>query len=343
MVKNNRRMKRVTIRDVAREAGVSVGAASTALSKSKSNVALSKDTRERVLRVARELRYRPLAAARAMAGMHHSTVGVLATEFCMVGSFYSNVLRGIANQIEEIGYNLLLKTVRTKLEMQASNIFSEQHVDGVIIPADAEQRTNAALVHYDIPYVWMNTEFHQPQNCVHVDDTQGSSLSVDHLVELGHRHIGFVHHFSGERHHITIKRERGYVEGLRRHGLSPMSTYDRYMDIDEHVQLYVDMNPRPTGLVVFSDAMAILVCNALVKRGFRIPQDMSVVGHEGVILHEYGFKRLTTIKAPAFELGCTAVRMLQHQIERDEPAASVLLPETLDVGESTGPPPTGNV
>lgn len=333
------RTKRVTIRDVAREAGVSVGAASTALSKSTSNVALSKETRERVLRVARELRYRPLAAARAMAGIQHRTIGVLATEFCMLGSFYSNVLRGIANQTEELNYNLILKTVRTKLDMEATSIFSEQQIDGVIIPADAEARTNAALVHYDIPHVWLNTEFHQPTNCVHVDDVLGTGLAVDHLVRLGHRRIGFMHHFSGERHHTTIKRERGYLEGLKRHGLEPMPTYDRYMDIAEHVNLYLNLKPRPTALVMFSDAMAILACNALVKHGLRIPEDMSVVGHEGVILHEYGFCKLTTVTAPVEELGRTAVRMLVHQIEENEPSPSVILAGRLDVNESTGPPP----
>jgi DNA-binding LacI/PurR family transcriptional regulator len=339
MARSVRRVKRVTIRDVARAAGVSVGAASTALSKSASNVALSKETRDRVLRVARELRYRPLAAARAMAGMRSYTVGVLATEYCMLGSFYSNVLRAIANQTHELGYNLMLKTVRDKVDMEGSSIFSEQHIDGVIIPSDAEQRTNAALLHYDIPHIWLNTELHQPYNCVHVDDVQGTTLAVDHLVSLGHRRIAFMHHFTGERHHITIKRERGYLEGLRRHGLEPVSTYDQCMDIGEHVDLYLSMKPRPTGLVMFSDAMAILACIALVRRGLRIPQDMSVVGHEGVILHEYAYCKLTTVRSPVQELGRTAVRMLQHQFEKGEPAPSVVLPETLEVNESSGPPP----
>jgi DNA-binding LacI/PurR family transcriptional regulator len=340
MAKGTRRVKRVTIRDVARVAGVSVGAASTALSKSQSNVALSKATRERVLRVAAELRYRPLAAARAMAGMSFRTIGVLATEFCFLGSFYSNVLRGIANQIEELGYSLVLKTVRSKLDMEASSIFSEQQIDGVIIPSDAEQRTNAALVHYDIPHVWLNTELHQPYNCVHVDDVQGTALAVDHLVRLGHRHIGFMHHFSGERHHVTIKREHGYLEGLRQHGLQPAPSYDEYMDIARHVDVYLAQKPRPTALIMYSDAMAILACNALVKRGLRIPDEMSVVGHEGVILHEYAFCKLTTVRSACDELGRTAVRMLVHQLETGEPAESVLLPGRMDVNESTAPPPS---
>ncbi len=339
MSRQPQRARRVTIRDVARAAGVSVGAASTALSRAKSNVALSKETRARIVRAAEELRYRPLAAARAMTAARFRTIGVLATEYCMMGSFYGGVLRGLANQAEELGYNLLLKTVRTKLDMQGASIFSEHQIDGVIIPAEAEQRTHAALGHYDIPHVWVNTELHEPFTCVHVDDVQGTALAVDHLVRCGHRRIAFLHHYTGERHHVTVKRERGYLEGLKRNKLRPVPTYDRYMDIAEHVDLYLKMEPRPTALVAFTDAMAILACNALVKRGLRIPDDMSVVGHEGVVLHHYAFCRLTTVVSPVEELGRTAVRMLVGQLTSGEPAPSVVLPETLEVNESTGPPP----
>ncbi len=339
MAKNHKRVKRATIRDVARAAGVSVGAASTALSNAQSNVTLSRPTRERIMRVARELRYRPSAAARAMTAARAGTLGVLATEYCMMGSFYSGVLRGIANQVEELGYNLILKIVRNKLDMRSASIFTEHQIDGVIIPADAEQRTHDALRHYDIPHVWVNTEVHEPHNCVHVDDMQGTTLAVDHLVRLGHQRIAFLHHYTGERHHVTIKRERGYLEGLRRHRLQPVATYDRYMDIHEHVTLYARMKPRPTALIAYSDAMAILACNALVRLGLRIPEDMSVIGHEGVVLQHYGFCRLTTVVAPAEELGRAAVRMLVEQVSTGEPADSVLLPETLEVNESTAPPP----
>lgn len=339
MATNSKRPKRVTIRDVARAAGVSVGAASTALSNTQSNVALSKETRERVRRVARELRYRPLAAARAMAGMQFHTVGVLATEFCMLGSFYSNVLRGIALQAEELGYGLQLKTVKSKTHMDGTSIFTERNIDGVIIPSDAEQRTNAALLHYDIPHVWLNTELHQPFNCVHNDDVQGTRIAVEHLVRLGHRRIAFMHHYTGERHHTTVKRERGYLEGLREHGLEPVPTYERSMDIDEHVRLYLQMQPRPTAIIAYSDAMAILTSHALVRQGLRIPQDISLVGQEGLILHEYGFCKLTTVVAPALELGRTAVRMLAHQFDTDEPAPSVTLQQRLEVNDSTAPPP----
>jgi DNA-binding LacI/PurR family transcriptional regulator len=92
---------------------------------------------------------------------------------------------------------------------------------------------------------------------------------------------------------------------------------------------------------MYSDAMAILACNALVKHGLTVPRDISVVGHEGVVLHEYGYVKLTTVTSPVERLGRTAVQMLRHQIDTGEPAPSQLLAPRLDVFESTAPPPHG--
>jgi len=331
--------KRVTIRDVARAAGVSVGAASTALRDAKSTVVLAKSTRERILKAAAELRYRPHAAARAMAGQRLKTLGVLATEYCMAGAYYSRVVRSIASTVEERGYSLLLKTVRDPLDMRSASFFREPQIDGGSIPADAEQRTRDALLHFSIPHVWVNTELREPNNCVHVDEALGVRLAMEHLIGLGHRRIGFMHHGTGEVHHATVQRERGYVDGLRQHGLEPLPTYDQYMDIAAHVDAYLDQRPRPTALVVYSDPMAVLACNRLLQRGVRIPEDISVVGNEGVIWHLYAYKQLSTVLAPVWEMGQTAVSMLISQIETGETTPSVVLTPTFEAAASTAPPP----
>lgn len=330
---------RVTIRDVARAAGVSVGTASTALTGNRSNVVLSKVTRERVLRVARELRYRPHAAARAMAGRRFRTVGVLATEYCMTGSYYGQVFRGIAAQAEDSGYQLMLKVVHSELEMHGASIFSEQQLDGVVIPAESEARTRAALEHYDIPHVWLNAMLEERVNCVQPDELGGMELAIAHLHALGHRRIAYMPHNVVDRNRATMLRERGYVEAMLRRGLAPVPTYDEFRDIAEHVDYYLGLAPRPTAIAVYSDAMAILTVNRLLERGVRVPQDMSVVGNEGVVLHQFALRKLTTVCAPVIELGRTAVRMLVEQIESGEAVPSVLLPETLEINESTAAPP----
>lgn len=331
--------RRVTIRDVAREAGVSIGTASTALTGSKTNVVLSKATRERVMRVARELRYRPHAAARAMAGRRTRSVAVLANEFCMSGSYYSNVLRGIAAEASDSGYHLILKQLDSDPAKNSSAIFQEHHIDGAIVPAEAESRIRETLLHYDIPHVWINTALDEPTHCLHVDEQLGMEQAVEHLYRLGHRRIAYIPHNVPDRHYATEARERGYLAAIRRRGLSPVATHDRHMNIAEHVDLYLNLQPRPTALLIYSDAMSLLALHRLIDRGIRVPWDMSIVGNEGVVLHEFAYRRLTTLRAPVVELGRAAVRMLTAQFDGDPAPNSIRLAPMLEINESTGPVP----
>ena len=334
-----KRSKRTTIRDVAARAGVSVGAASTALSNRPSNVVLSAETRERIRRAALELNYRPLSAARAMAGARFGRLGVLATEDCLRDSVHSGILHGVASELGRQGYRLLLQVVPERRDMAHSGIFTEQDIDGVIILVDGDERTRAALQRYEIPHIWVNTELQEPHNCVHADDVGGTVLAVDHLARLGHRRIAFVRHVRGERGHLTMQRERGYLAGLERHGLEVVPTHRRYIEVSDHIDLYLRMKSPPTALLVSSDALALQVCAVLARRGVRVPEDVSVVGHDGVGLHLCGVPHLTTVVIPVEEMGRTAVWMLLDQLERGQPAASVLLAESLEVNASTAPPP----
>lgn len=337
MGRTKRRSKRVTIRDVAARAGVSVGAASTALSNRPSNVVLSPETRERIRESARVLKYRPLSAARAMAGTRVGRLGVLATEGCLTDPFYAGVLHGIASEVGEQGCRLLLEAVPERRHMARGGVFAEQDIDGVIVMADGDDRMRSALRRYEIQHVWVNTELREPQGCVHVDDVGGAALAVEHLARLGHRRIGFMRHFRGQRRHTTVQRERGYLEGLARHGLEPVPSYNRYLDAADHVDVFLRMKSPPTALVMSSDALAVQACVALTGRGVRVPEDISLVGHDGLGLQEFAPCRLTTVVVPVEEMGRRAVWMLLDQIEQGARVASVVLPESLGVNSSTAP------
>lgn len=330
--------KRVTIRDVAQAAGVSVGAASTALRNTKSNVVLSESTRQRILQAARDLRYRPNAAARAMAGRRLQTLGVLASEYCMTGSYYGVVWRGIVTAAEAAGYHLMMKMLPTGFDPDRVSFFAEQLTDGVIIPIEAEERTRDALQRFNIPHIWLNAAEYEPFNCVHSDEQQGLQLAVDHLIELGHRHIAYLPHGSGDRHSTTIARETAYLAALRARDLLPVPTFDKYTPIGEHLGAYLDMDPRPTAIIAYSDAVGIWALNHLLERGVRVPQDLSVVGNEGAILNWLAYRKLTTVKAPTLALGRKAVELLLEQLRTGKPTPSVRLPQRLEILESTAPP-----
>ncbi len=333
------RRKTVTIRDVAREAGVSIGTASTALNGSQSTVVLSEATRLRVLEAARKLHYRPNAAARAMAGRRFRTLGILTTEEGMSGSYYGNVLRAIATEAHDAGYNLMLKVVASANDMPDASMLTEQQIDGVIIPSNVEDRTIAALRQYEIPHVWMNTNRFGKRNCVQVDEAGGVDLAIEHLHRLGHRYIAYVPHNVPDRHFLTETRQQAYVDSMTRRGLKPVATYNQQIDIARHLDEYLAMRPTPTALVVFSDAMALLVVNRLVELEVEIPRRMSVVSAESIVLYTLGYRQVSGVMTPVEDLGRTAVRLLIRQIETGEPADSVVIKPTFADRETTAPPP----
>ena len=332
--------KRVTIRDVAQAAGVSTGAVSAALAGTKSNVGVSRETRERIQRVAQELGYRPHAAARAMAAKSFRTIGVLAAEYCF-GSYYTHVLRGLVAQAEALGYHVLLKLVPTRYDLENARIFTEQIIDGVIIPAEAGEHTREALARFQMPHVWLNAGVDEPINCVRPDEVQGLRLAVEHLMKLGHRRIAYMPQEEPLPYHACTTRPQAYLAALAACGLEPVPTHDQPVDIAQHVEQYLAMRSRPTAMIVYSDPIAAWAVNALVKRGVRVPEEMSVVACEGVVWLNYCYRRLTAVRAPVYEMGQVAVRMLVQELETGQAAPSVTLPVSLEVNESTGPPPDG--
>jgi LacI family transcriptional regulator len=164
-------------------------------------------------------------------------------------------------------------------------------------------------------------------------------LAVDHLYQLGHRRIAYMPHNVPDRHFLTETRRQAYLDSLLRRGLKPIDTYDQQIDIARHLDEYLAMPLPPTAVVVFSDAMSLLVVNRLVELGVELPGRMSVVSVESVVLYTFGFKRISGVLTPTEELGKAAVRLLIRQIETGEPAASVLIKPTFEDRETTAPPP----
>ncbi|MEW6251527.1 MAG: LacI family DNA-binding transcriptional regulator, partial [Planctomycetota bacterium] len=289
-----------------------------------------------------ELNYRPHAAARAMAGRSFQTIGVLAAEYAF-GSYFGHVLRGIVAQAEEQGYHVLIKMSHSKLDLHQARIFQEELIDGVIIPAETEPHLADALLHFAIPFVWLHAGIDEPFDCVMSDEFQGMQLLVDHLLALGHRRIAYMPHDepASKDAHLVVTRRQAYLAATRARGLEPLEAPEPVMKPAAAVDAFLDMPQRPTALAAFTDALAALTAIALLDRGVRVPAEMSVVGNEGVVWHNYTHPRLTTVRAPVYDLGRAAVKMLVQHIDNGEPQPSLKLPQELVVQESTGPVPPG--
>jgi DNA-binding LacI/PurR family transcriptional regulator len=116
-----------------------------------------------------------------------------------------------------------------------------------------------------------------------------------------------MHHGTGEVSPTSKARERAYLHAMRAHGLEPWPTYDRYMSIEDHIGVLLEMHPRPTALMCYTDYVGLIALHELMRRGLRVPDDISILGNEGAAIHDLTYVKLTSVKAACWEMGATAV------------------------------------
>jgi LacI family transcriptional regulator len=321
---------RVTIRELARLSGVSVGTVSRALN---GYPDVSDTTRARVVELARQLDYTPAAAARTLVLERSHLIGV----FLETGEghpdlqhpFFHGVLVGVKERLGAAGYDLLLFAREQAADGIGSDAYltrSRHHnVDGVILmgidPLDEEV---ARLLASEIPCVAVDIEL-QAARAAHVisDNVTGSALAVRHLADLGHRRIATITGMLAT--HPGRDRLRGYREEMQRWGLDYREDYvvhgDYYFDsgVAATSQLLA-LDQPPTAIVAASDLMALGAIRAATEAGLRIPQDLSVVGFDDIPWAEHASPPLTTLRQDKHGLGTAAGEALLRQLDGSEEA-----------------------
>ena len=333
----------VTIKDVAREAKVSVGTASQALGDSP---AVRESTRHRVLAVAKRLRYQPSALARGLVTRRTHTVGLLISD--IANPFFIRAVRAVEDVAQEKGYNVILCNTDedpTK-ETQYLRVLVEKRVDGIILATTAGTLQAVRDVRWRrIPLVLFDRELPGiATNVVKVDGVLGGRLGTEHLLGLGHRRIAIIH---GPVVRSTgAERLQGYLLALRAAGVRPDPALIREGNFKqdsgrELARQFLDHSPRPTALFCTNNLMTVGALQALGERGVRIPSDLSLVGYDDMEWWTLTHPPLTTVGQPVYDLGSEAMRLLLEQIEakgRRRPQRVVLKPELL-IRKSCGPPP----
>lgn len=333
----------VTIKDVAREAGVSVGTASQALRESP---AVREGTRHRVLAVAKRLRYQPSALARGMVTRRTHTVGLLISD--IANPFFIRAVRAIEDVAQENGYNVILCNTDEEpaKETQYLRILMEKRVDGIILATTAGSRQAVRDVRWRrIPLVLFDRELTGvAADTVKVDSVLGGRLATEHLLRLGHRRIAIIH---GPVVRSTgAERLQGYLAALEAAGVAPFPELIREGNFKqdsgrELTRELLRVSPPPTALFCTNNLMTVGALQALRERGVRIPADLSLIGYDDMEWWTLTDPPLTTIGQPVYALGCEAMRLLLDQIGakgRRRPRRVVLKPELL-IRESGGPPP----
>jgi LacI family transcriptional regulator len=332
------RRTRVTIRQVADLAGVSIATVSRVVN---GRADVSEQTRETVQRVLREHGYQGMPHSRAATGR----VGVAVP--MVHPTYFAEILGGAAEALYEHGRQVVLCPTRHShaRELSLLDRLADGEADGalLILPEESAEEL-AMLAEHGFPLVVVDPRSEVPEgiSVVCAAHSSGAVQATEHLQALGHRRIGVI---SGPGSWLACQeRMRGYTAALAGRGMLPDPAYVRYANfrIDGGYQAaleLLDLPAPPTAIFAFSDSMAIGAAQAAAGRGLRMPADLSVVGFDDTIEAAVTVPALTTIRQPLAELGRTAVSLLLRQLEnrRLEPLR-VELETRLVTRESTAAP-----
>jgi len=337
---------RVTIRDVARKAGVSVATVSRVFNDSGP---VNVETRNRIREVARELRYAPNSAARSLSARRTGTLGVLLPD--LHGEFFSEVIRGVDLAVQRHGYHLLLSSSHNdRAEVAAALRVMHGRVDGIILMSPAvDADTLVAELPASLPVVLLNCAVRDERfDSLDIDNAGGARAMTEHLLACGHRRIAVV--CGPARNHDANERLRGYREALRAAGVEPREAWELPGDFSEaaghrSAASLLALDPRPTALFAANDAMAIGAMSALREAGLRVPDDVAVTGFDDVPISRYVTPPLTTVRVAISEFGARAADVLVAALAGDgtHRRGHDVLPTALVVRGSCGcrdrPPP----
>ncbi len=339
-------MKRPTQADVARIAGVSRATVSYVINdQTGKRIPISPATRQRVLNAIAELDYEPDSRAQSLRSGDTKTIGVLIPLY--ENPHFWRILRGISSEAEAAGYSVLLShsTLTPEQEQHSVRELAQQRVDGLILLTSFKLLPAAVLNQLNKssrPVVEM-TSGESEFDYVLDSYAEGTRALMTHLVELGHRRIGFVYGVQAEAQ--GYDRLLTYRQFLQEAGLpldeSLVQRCGQFLENGYQAAHDLLSQPnRPTALLVINDLLGMAVIRAAADLRLRIPDDVSVASFDDIPFAVYTVPRLTTVSCEPEQGGREAVQLLLRRLnEPDRPREGIKNPWRLIMRESTGPAP----
>lgn len=328
--------KRVTIRDVARAAGVSTQTVSRVLN---DRPDVSAETRERIHAIITDLEYSPNILARSLIQGRSHTLGVVGYGLSYYGP--SRVLTGIERRANELGYSLMLNLLHDPDTNDGQDIFYRlraHQVDGIIwaVPQIGSNRdwVTEQRPPLDCPVVFINMEPHPDALVAAIDNREGGRLATEHLLSQGCRRIGLI---SGpDSWWEAQQREQGWRDAMQTVGIASEELTELKVTGDWYpssgaagLEELLRRDPSLEAVFACNDPMAAGVLQAARRLGRRVPQDLAVVGFDDTAEAAYYTPPLTTVRQPLAELGGRAVDMviqaLQNETNETAEQASAVL------------------
>jgi LacI family transcriptional regulator len=325
------------IKEIARAASVSIATVSRVLNDSKP---VSRELRERVLAVIEREHYSPSHVARSMVLQRTGTMGLIMPEVSPM--FHHHVFRSIEYALEKNGYRLIVAHVRDETDSELSylDLLSQKKVDGIVLMQETRHdKVREWLARLTVPVVQCSVRIPGIEHAaVGVDEFQAAYDGTAFLLELGHRRIGYI---GGHGHEAGEKRLRGHKAALYACGVEPdpRLTEQGMYSFEEGRQALrrlLATGLEPTAIFTASDEMAIGAIRAASESGLIVPDDLSVLGFDGIELGEFVRPALSTVYQPLSDIGTTSVELLLEQMSLGaEARRAVILPHQVLEREST--------
>lgn len=325
-----------TMEDVAARAGVSRALVSLALRGSPKVKASSRDA---VLRAADELGYRPNLIARNLASKRTRTLGIVVND--LHNPYFPGVVDGIRRAADERGYRLLINSAFLDDDVEGATLdtFIDFLVDGIVLIGARVDAGAIEAAARSVPVAVVSRPMRSSAvDTVNNDDHRGAAITVEHLVELGHRDIW---HIDGGTGAGAAERRAGYEATMRRFGLPPRVEAGEFTEasgVAAAERIFASEAPC-TAIFAGNDLSALGALDVIDGLGLDVPGDVSLVGYDNTFVAALRHVALSTVDQNRARLGELAVTMLIERVEgaRDEAVHEVVQPE-LVIRETTAPP-----
>lgn len=335
----NKKQHRTSLKDLARELGVSIATVSRAL---RSSPEIGKEMQERVKELAKKLNYRPNPFAQSLRKEAPKVIGVVVPN--LVTHYYAAVLDGIEDEARRSGYSVISANSHESFEDEARAIdnFLGLHVEGII--ACLAQNTTD-YQHYEeiatmgVPLVFFGrTCLTDRFSTVTANGDEAAQMATQHLIDTGSKRIAFI----GGPNHLDMVRRRkhGYLEALRENRITidrdivACDKIDYQVALDATLRL-LDLPSPPDAILAFNDIITFAAFTAIKERGLRIPEDVALIGFTDDAHAAYVTPRMSAIEDQSHLMGVTACQLLLKNIAGDTKVYKKIVPQQLVIRETS--------
>lgn len=324
---------KITVKDIATKAGVSQSTVSKVLN---NYPGVGKATKQKVLNAIEELGFVPDMIARSMVKKKTNTIGFIVGD--IANPFFAETAKIIIKNAKYKGFDVILSDTDYKTENFRKALLSmlARRVDGIII-ASVERNDDSidVLLEKGFPFILINRKTENEKfNYVVLDNEKGARLAMEHLIELGHHKIAFL---SGPKIYSTFyHRYIGYENILEKYGIPYRSdfVYDsNEQKLDKFIDELLCSSEKPTAFFAASDQLAIKVMAVLHKKGYKIPDDFSIIGFDNIDISANPFINLTTVSQNKKQMATIAleklIQLINGEISNTLPIHIILEPKLI--------------